>query len=139
MSVFSAAEDFSCNTLGAVPGLLGKLSYVSGLKGADGEYRHWGLEQKYGESAARKAMKDAHCDLAFGLLRMPLRELVEEAESAANRDGISAMEYASRLAAETERLLPAGATGVFANHFKITLQSLSSLARGCTGASRQAS
>ncbi len=139
MSIFSVTEDFSCNTLGAIPGLLGKLSYVSRLKGADGEYRHWGLEKKYGEIAARKAMQDAQCDLAFRVLRLPMRELIGELESAASRDGISVLEYASRLAVETDRLLPEGASGAFENHFKIVLQSLLCLARGCTGANRQAS
>lgn len=139
MSVFSVAEDFSCNTLEAVPGLLGKLNYVAGLKGPDGRCQHWGLERKYGESAAQKAMHNAHRELVFHVLRMPLRDLVKEAQFAADRDGVSVEEYVSRLAADAERLLPSGSTDAFQGHFRIVLRSLLSLAQGYKDANRRVS
>src|SRR5712691_4298022 len=43
MRLKSALEDFEANTLGAVPGLLGRLSYVGRLHDGKGTYDHWGL------------------------------------------------------------------------------------------------
>ncbi len=139
MSVFSAAEDFSCNTLEAVPGLLGKLSYLGSLKGGNGRYQHWGLERKYGESAAQKSMRNAHREIVLRILRTPTRDLLKEVEFAANRDGVSMMDYVSRLAADAEHLMPMGATDACQSHFRIILRSLLSLAQGCRDASLQAS
>ncbi len=139
MSLFSVADDFSCNTLGAVPGLWGKLRYVSSLKQSEGHYEHWGLTRKYGTNAVQSAIFDAHRELIFQVLRMPLRQLLAETEKAANRDDVSIKEFVSRLAAEFESLMPTRVGGGSQRHFMTVLQSLSSLVQGYTDASRQAS
>lgn len=139
MSVFSVAEDFSYYTLKAVPGLWGKVRYVSGLRQQDGRYEHWGLARKYGTDAAQSAIVDAHHSLLMQVLRMPLVELLKETEEAASQENISFNDYVRQLAAEGEGLLPASVPEITARHFMTVLQSLSSLAQGCMGANLQAS
>lgn len=48
----SALEDFEGSSLGAVPGLLGKLYYVAMLHDGHGAYSHWGLARVHGQEAA---------------------------------------------------------------------------------------
>jgi hypothetical protein len=139
MSLLSAADDFSCNTLSTVPGLWGKLQYVSGLRQAEGHYEHWGLTRSYGRDAVQSAILDAHRELVFQVLRTPLCQLLEETERAANQNDVSLKNFVERLAADTGALLPLGLGGGSLRHFTTVLESLSSLAQGCTGANRQAS
>ncbi len=139
MNLLSAAEDFSCNTLAAVPGVWGKLRYISGLKHAEGGYEHWGMTRKYGRNAVQGAISNAHRELILEVLRTPLRHLLEETEKAANRDDISPKEYVNQLAANVGVLLPPQIGGESVRHFTTVLESLSSLVRGYTGASRRVS
>jgi hypothetical protein len=93
MALFSAADDFSRRTLAALPGLLAKLQYVSGLRRDDGQYAHWGLARVYGEHAARQAIEGIHKDLTLQVLRTPLRELVEDAIQSAENAETDVAEY----------------------------------------------
>ena len=43
-------------SLSAIPGALGKLAYLAGLR-EDGGYRHWGLARVHGSDKAEQALK----------------------------------------------------------------------------------
>ncbi len=78
MRLKSALEDFEINTLGAVPGLLGRLSYVSRLDDGNGRYDHWGLARVYGDAAAQGAIRASHRVLLYEVLKKPLAVLLED-------------------------------------------------------------
>jgi len=78
MRLKSALEDFEANTLGAVPGLLGRLSYVGGLHDGNGTYDHWGLAEVYGAAAAQCAIRASHRGLLSEVLKKPLAVLLNE-------------------------------------------------------------
>lgn len=139
MSLFSVEDDFLCNTLNAVPGLWGKLRYVSGLRQKDEHYEHWGLARKYGKDAADSAIRGAHRDLLLQILRMPLPQLLELTVSTATQHDVSVKEFVARLVEECETMLPYGIPKSSARHFRTILESLLFLAPGCTDANRQAS
>jgi hypothetical protein len=139
MSVFSAAEDFSLNTLGPISGLWGKLRYVASLRQGDGRYEHWGLARKYGEGVAQQAIVEAHRELALGVLRAPLRALLRETAQAAEQCAVTLQEYVALLSGDGDALFPADFRGGSAKHFMTVLESLSYLAPICKDASLQAS
>jgi hypothetical protein len=82
MRLKSALEDFDANTLGAVPGLLGRLSYVGrlhdGSETGNGRYDHWGLAKVYGDDAAQRAIRAAHLALLSEVLKKPLAVLLKD-------------------------------------------------------------
>jgi hypothetical protein len=140
MSIFSVDEDFVRNTLDAIPGLWGKLRYVSSLrKGDDGRYEHWGLMRKYGENAAEKSIRGIHRELALRILRMPLRELMKETAGGAAQSEIPLREFVTRLIAEQNLLLPNDLGGGSARHFTTVVEALSCLTQPDRGANRQVS
>ncbi len=139
MSLFSVDDDFVRNTLNAVPGVWGKLRYLSSLRRPEGQYEHWGLIRRYGENAVQSAILDAHRKAMFQVLRTPLPELLEETKEAANQNEVSLREYVDRLAAESGVLLPLRTGAGSVRHFMTVLQSLSYLAQGYMDANRQAS
>lgn len=139
MSIFSVEEDFSRNTLAAVPTLWGRLHYVSSLLQQDGRYEHWGLARKFGQEAAERAIRSAHRELMFEVLRTPIRELVSETKKAAGHFGFSEKEFVEMLAARVDSLMPQEIVGGPARHFRTVLTGISFLVQDCTGANRQAS
>lgn len=139
MALFSAAEDFSGRTLAALPGLLAKLRYVSGLRRDDGKYGHWGLARTYGEHAATQAIAGVHRELTLQVLRTPLCELVEDAMRCAENADTGLSEYIAQLNDESGRLLPESLAGGSVRHFSTVLQALSGLARSCRDANRRVS
>lgn len=87
MRLKSALEDFEANTLGALPGLLRRLSYVSGLQDGKGSYDHWGLARVYGAAAAQGAIRASHRVLLSEVLKKPLAALLKDvAASCGNED-----------------------------------------------------
>jgi hypothetical protein len=82
MRLKSALEDFDANTLGAVPGLLGRLSYVGrlhdGSETGNGRYDHWGLAKVYGDDAAQRAIRASHLVLLSEVLKKPLAVLLKD-------------------------------------------------------------
>ncbi len=126
--ILSPAEDFSGRTLAAVPGTLGKLEYLSGLRSDGGTYSHWGLTRSYGEAAANQAVAGAHADIFIELLRKPLSQLVAEVERQAAERGMSAAEYTAALLELGERAIPQSLRGGSRRHFSSVLRSLSALA-----------
>src|SRR5438132_14255243 len=80
MTLLSALDDLLVTTLAAVPGLLTKLEYLSGLRGMGG-YSHWGMVRVHGEEATREALAEAHGMVISEILRMPLSKLMEDAQA----------------------------------------------------------
>lgn len=126
--ILSPAEDFCDRTLAAVPGVLGKLEYVSGLRSSSGTYSHWGLSRSYGEAAANQTVAGAHADLFIELLRTPLSKLADEVQRQAEERGMNAGAYAAELAKLGGRLIPQSLRGGSQRHFSSVLRSLSALA-----------
>jgi hypothetical protein len=137
MTLLSVSDDFVRTTLRAVPGLLGRLRYVAGLRGEDGRYQHWGLARVYGEPAAQRTLAEAHLSLFLKVLRAPLRELVEDLQQMAAADGEKPAVCADRLREALPRLLPPELGGGSARHFSSVLEGLSSLSRSRRAASHR--
>jgi len=78
MRLKSALDDFTANTLDAVPGLLGRLSYVGRLHDGNGTYRHWGLARVYGDDTAQCAIRASHRVLLSEVLKKPLAVLLND-------------------------------------------------------------
>ncbi len=129
MTFLSASDDFVYTTLRSVPGTLGKLRYLAQLRQADGSYSHWGLARVHGEAAAQRAALDSHSELFLQVLRMPLRELMEEARQLAAADGEKPALWVEQLRSQAALLLPAEPGGGSARHFSSVLAALSSLLR----------
>lgn len=86
MRLKSAVEDFEANTLGAVPGLLGRLSYVGGLHDGNGAYDHWGLAKVYGDDAAQCAIRTSHRVLLSEVLKKPLAVLLTDVAASCSNE-----------------------------------------------------
>lgn len=78
MKLLSADDEFVLNTLQEVPGCLGKLEYLNGLREEDGQLKHWGLEKIHGISKARATLEKAYLSALQKLLATPMRELWSE-------------------------------------------------------------
>lgn len=78
MRLKSASEDLTVNTLGAVPGSLGRFAYLGGLHDGDGSYGHWGLAKVYGGEDAQGALRASHRSLLSEVLKRPLATLLDE-------------------------------------------------------------
>ena len=129
MGLVSAFEDLLSRTLAAIPGLLGRLEYLSSLK-VEGRYGHWGLSRVYGESAAQRAMVDAHKMLLGEVLQTPLEMLVEDSEAACAAQGRETPTYLEELQSRPGDLLPDGTLGpATTRHFSSVLSALSALTK----------
>jgi len=93
MRLKSAREDFETNTLGAVPGLLGRLSYVGRLHDGKGKYEHWGLAKVYGDDAAQCAISASHRILLSDVLKKPLELLLKEAIASSSNEHLTEREF----------------------------------------------
>ena len=129
MTLLSVNDDFAYTTLRAIPGLLGKLRYVAGLRGEDGSYAHWGLARVYGEAAAQRALAEAHMSLFLQVLRAPLRDLLEDVRQLAAAAGQKPAACAAGLKDSLPQLLPLRLGGGSARHLSSVLEALSSLSR----------
>ena len=101
MRLKSALEDFETNTLGAVPGLLGRLFYVGRLQDGNevgnGRYQHWGLARVYGEDAAQNAIRASHRILLSAVLKKPLAVLVKDARASCSNEHLTEREFLASL------------------------------------------
>lgn len=125
----SPSEDFLMSTLAAIPGSLGKLRYVAGLRQNDGRYFHWGMARSHGESNASNAIADAHSDLFIRVLRTPMSTLLEEVEIVSSREGANPDEVVRGLLDSTDRLVPNEKRGGAVRHFSSVLAALLYLSR----------
>ncbi len=133
MTLKSAFEDLTETTLHPISGMLGKLDYLSSLRGATGYYEHWGLGRVHGELAAQRALAEAHRSMLSGILRSPLQKLVEDLELSSQPKGITPAVYLQNLRLRTD-LLPPEPGAASARHFNSVLHALSSLAQTHGGA-----
>ena len=101
MRLKSALEDFEANTLGAVSGLLGRLSYVGRLhdgKGTGtGRYEHWGLAKVYGDDAAQCAIRASHRVLICDVLKKPLAVLLKDVPASCSNEHLTERELLESL------------------------------------------
>ena len=102
MRLKSAVEDFEANTLRAIPGLLGRLSYVGRLqdgKGTgNGRYEHWGLTRVYGDDAAQRAIRASHRVLLYDVLKKPLAALLKDVLASCSNEDLTEREFLATLA-----------------------------------------
>jgi hypothetical protein len=138
MTFLSASEDFLTSTLAALPGLWGKLQYLSGLRGEDGRYEHWGLERLHGKAAVQRALGTAHADVFLKILRSPLAPLLEEARLSAAEQEMEPAAYVEELCRQGPLLLPPHPGGGSEAHFSSVLRALSKLVRVRSSATRRA-
>ena len=123
MRLKSAVEDFEANTLSAVPGLLGRLSYVGRLHDGKGAYEHWGLAKVYGSDAAQRAISASHRVLLSEVLRKPLGVLLKEVPESCSNEHLTEREFLAVLAQSPPKHLSPAARA----HLESVLSALSAL------------
>ena len=127
MRLKSALEDFEANTLGAVPGLLGRLSYVGGLRDGKGtgtgRYDHWGLARVYGDDAAQTAIRASHRVLLSEVLKKPLAVLLKDVPASCANEHLTESEFLAALAQSSPKPLSPAARA----HLASVLSALSAL------------
>lgn len=127
MRLKSALEDFETNTLGAVPGLLGRLSYVGGLRDekgtGTGRYEHWGLARVYGDDAAQSAIRASHRVLLSEVLKKPLAVLLKDVPASCANEHLTESEFLAALAQSSPKPLSPAARA----HLGSVLSALSAL------------
>jgi hypothetical protein len=140
MSLKSALQDLKETTLSAVTGLLGKLAYLASLRGGQGRYEHWGMENVHGSESSERALRQAHMEVVTRLLRTPLPSLVEDLKESSQGSGVAGLEYVEKMRGRFQDLLPEGRhnTPVSA-HLNSILVALSSLERNRGRATRSTS
>jgi hypothetical protein len=127
MTLKSAFEDVIGTTLAAISGVIAKLDYVSSLRSASRKsYAHWGLGRVYGESAADRALAEAHRLLFLKLLRTSLRALREDVEVSSGGE-IPVDQYIANLRNNAPALLPEDLGGGSERHLNSVLLALSAL------------
>ncbi len=137
MPLFSALEDFMQRSLSALPTLWEKLQFVGDLREDGTDYRHWGLEQRFGEKAARAALAEAHNGLFNEVVSTRLAELWLAADQAAHREHVEVAEYLQRMS-DSETALPLDAQGVAPEHYAFVVTNLCRVAHSRSMSSRQA-
>ena len=123
MRLKSALEDFEANTLGAVPGLLGRLSYVCGLHDGNGTYDHWGLAKVYGDHAAQSAIRTSHQVLLREVLKRPLAVLLRDVPASCAHEHLTESEFLISLTQSPPAILSPAALA----HLRSVLSALSAL------------
>ena|SRR5437868_15537681 len=127
MGLKSAFEDLSQNTLGALADCLKRLEYLGSLRRLRGGYWHWGFSKLHGDSAARKAFREAHRAAVSEVLCTPLRTLLQNAEASSNHAGIDPEGYLENLG--KAELLPEDPGAGSARHLNSVLHALLGLER----------
>lgn len=120
MTLLTAFDDF-LGTLAAVPGQFSKLRYMASLRNTVRAYQHWGMTRIHGEREAQAAIGEAHQQTFLHLLRMPLREIVQQTQ--ATRD--FAFLYGSEK--DWNSLLPNDLGGGARSHFIALLKTVAAL------------
>src|SRR5579884_983288 len=122
--LISPNEDLQKNTLAALSGTLAKLEYVANLRQGGGDYRHWGLARKHGETSADTVLSEAHCALFSDVLRTPIQQLWSELAKMSAQRGFPPSDFLSQLRDKTPSLLPRDLRGGTARHFNSVLETL---------------
>lgn len=140
MSLKSALQDIKETTLSAVSGLLGKLSYLASLRGGQGRYEHWGMQNVHGVESSERALRQAHLEVMARVLRTPLPSLIEDLKQSSQASGIACQEYVEKMRRRFDDLLPEGREDSPAStHLNSILVALSSLERNRGRATRSTS
>jgi hypothetical protein len=130
MRLKSALEDFDANTLGAVPGLLGRLSYVGrlhdGSETGNGRYDHWGLAKVYGDDAAQRAIRASHLVLLSEVLKKPLAVLLKDVLASCSNE-LTEKEFLAALTLTQKDSLPKPLSPAALAHLRSVLSALSAL------------
>ncbi len=127
MRLLSAAEDLAIRTLENIDGSLGKLLYLGNLRGPDGRYCHWGLEQVHGEMESQVAARNAHAAALTEVLRKPIQELWNEVAGTA--DSKKAARKCALVLHVVPKLLPDGCSRRSELHLNSVLRALAELDR----------
>ena len=137
MRLKSAIEDFEANTLGAVPGSLGRLFYVGRLQGSNGTgngtYEHWGLAKVYGDEAAQDAIRVSHRILLSEILKKPLAALLKDVLASCSNERLTERDFLARLAQTSPKPLSPAARA----HLGSVLNALSALVESRNNANLQ--
>lgn len=128
MRLLSAYDDFSERTLAKVPGVLGKLEFLSGIHSSIRGYHHWGLENTHGGECAQEAMGEAHTVSFLAELSTPLSDLFTELVSEAEQEGIGILQRVQSILA-LNGLVPEELDGGSRAHHHYVLMSLLLVAR----------
>lgn len=129
MTLKSAFEDLSHTTLEALYGALRRLEYLAGLRVPKGDYTHWGFSKVYGEQPARKALTSAHRSAVSEVLSTPIKDLLQETQSACCKDGISTEGFLNGLAEKKDALLPPNPGAGSERHLNSVLRALLGIER----------
>jgi hypothetical protein len=124
----SAIEDLKTTTLKSISGLLGRLDYLAELRNS-GSYHHWGFSRTYGEPVAQQAMSEAHRATLSGILRTPLRRMVDDAQASSTQKGMQPAEFIDDLSSRAPELLPPSPGPGTVHHFNAVLHALSCLVK----------
>jgi hypothetical protein len=137
MRLKSALEDFKTNTLSAVPGLLGRLSYVGRLHDGsgtgNGRYDHWGLAKVYGDEAAQSAIVASHRALLSEVLKKPLAALLKDALASSSNEHLTEREFLASLT--LTHSVPRPLSPAALAHLRSVLNALSALVESRNNAS----
>src|SRR5271155_3156285 len=125
MRLKSAIEDFETNTLSAIPGLLGRLSYVGRLQDGNGTYDHWGLAKVYGYDAAQCAIRTSHRILLSEVLKKPLAVLLKDVLTSCSNEHLAEGEFLASLALAQPAPKPLSPAALA--HLRSVLSALSAL------------
>jgi hypothetical protein len=123
VTLLSIKDDFVQRTLANIPGIWGKLDYVSELREND-RYAHWGLARTYGEEATQLALREVHRELVLQVLRTPLRQLVADVVSSAAGKQVELREFLESLVEKATSLVPPEIGGGSVVHFHSTVAAL---------------
>lgn len=114
MTLLSAKEDFQCRTLGALPGLLARLSYLQSLLSAERTYAHWGLARRHGDDKAQAALAALHQEMVEETICRPWQDLWQDALAAGK-------------AAQLRPVAAVGTPRLAAAHFSLVVEILSAV------------
>ncbi len=126
MTLFPIKDDFVLRTLANVPGIWGKLDYVSDLR-ENGKYVHWGLARVYGEEATQLALREVHRELFLQVLRTRVRQLATDVVCSAAGKQEEVSVFLESLMEKSSALVPPDIGGGSVVHFHSTLAALSRL------------
>ena len=124
MTLKSALEDLTRSTLRAISGCLQRLEYLSGLRERGEGYSHWGFEKLHGESAANKALAEAHSSAVSNVLSTPLTKLLSDVQSSTQAEGQNTEAYLRGLSQKGSELLPNNPGPGSARHLSSVLHAL---------------
>jgi hypothetical protein len=116
-------------TLRAISGVLRRLEYFGALRDRSGTYAHWGLERVHGDSAAKKAMLEAHKSLVSQVLSTPIKNLLADVEHSSELAGMEPETYLEQLSNAGTSLTPPEAGAGSGRHLNSVLHALLSLTR----------